>query len=369
MKKFTKLVFAFASIFALVGCGENDTPIESNISHEEAQMRLQKAAQDMSASTGFSLSGKNDLNIELNASASGTEGSDDYSPATNLKVFENSTFALDLLFKDGLPDAAKATASATYGYSVTKDKESENADAEVNLEGYLKEQVLYGKVEGTIKQSDGTTDTIDEKDSITYEEIIKQIQENAGSMTPEQIKATIKAALENLGITIDEEALNTALASLPTPVSNKTKKEETLTWELKNSNIDTVVDTYVEASIPAYDPSLGITEEEYNTKVAEYKAQATFVKTQIHNVLNIKTLVASVTIENENFISHAEVKADITISLPASLGISSSDIVVNLKTNAEASLTALKAGYQISYPEDLASWKQETPDTDTTPNA
>ncbi len=366
MKKMSKVVLAFASIFALVGCGgqNNGGETTETIENAAAVKKLQTVTEEMGKAAGFKVEGKESLSVSLKqADYKDTDNKD--VEGGSLELTSTGNFNLELLLEEAMPKAGKATASITTDASGSEI----SGHADVAAEAYLKEGYVYAK-------STVTTPAEKEGDDPV-------VEENKTGMNIAPIFEDIKGTLDNLegkkpsdiinmipDLSIDEEdapkfdnAVNVIIANLPNCNLSTNKKTDTLSWKLTNADIENIIDKYYASTLPAPGET-DLSEEDYNALVASTTAEATAIKTAVSSILKINKAQFSISIYDEKYISGVALDLDVELNFAASLEIFPSDTTIKVKASASSKISLLDANYTITFPEDLESWLP-APDTDT----
>ena len=105
----SKVVLAFASIFALVGCGgeNNGGDTTKTIENAAAVKRLQTVTEEMGKAAGFKVEGKESLSVSLKqADYKDTDNKD--VKGGSLELTSTGNFNLELLLEEAMPKAGKA---------------------------------------------------------------------------------------------------------------------------------------------------------------------------------------------------------------------------------------------------------------------
>lgn len=366
MKKMSKVVLAFASIFALVGCGgeNNGGDTTKTIENAAAVKRLQTVTEEMGKAAGFKVEGKESLSVSLKqADYKDTDNKD--VKGGSLELTSTGNFNLELLLEEAMPKAGKATASITTDASGSEI----SGHADVSAEAYLKEGYVYAK-------STVTTPAEKEGDDPV-------VEENKTGMNIAPMLEDIKGTLNNLegkrpseiinmipDISIDEEnaamfdhAVNVITKNLPNCNLSTNKKTDTLSWKLTNADIENIIDKYFASTLPAPGET-DLSEEDYNALVAATTAKATTIKTLVSSIVKINNAQFSISIYDGKYISAVALDLDVELNFAASLEIFPSDTSIKLKASASSEISLLDANYTITYPEDMESWLP-APDIDT----
>lgn len=362
MKKMSKVVLAFASIFALVGCGGGETT--ETIENAAAVKRLQSVTEEMGKAAGFKVEGSESLSVSLKqADYKDTDDKDVKGGSLNLTSTGN--FNLELLLEDAMPKAGKSTLSLTTDASGSE----VSGHSEVASESYLKEGYLYAKSTVTTPaEKEGEEPVVEETKTGLYVasalEDIKGTLDNLEGKTPSEIINMIP------DISIDEEdmaqfdyAINVITSNLPNCNVSTNKKTDTLSWKLTNKDIDNIIDKFYTSSLPEKGET-DLSDEDYNAMVALATEKATVTKTLVSSILKINNAEFSISIYDGKYISKVAIDLDVELNFAASLEIFPSDTTIKVKASASSEISLLDANYTITFPEDLESWLP-APDTDT----